>query len=100
MTIRRLQFTEWKPDQPAIGDSLNDAKNVVPVLAGYAPFPSASNLSGAASENLNNVFVGKIGDTVQLFGGGASKLFKFDATNLAMTDVSKTCAYSSTVRWQ
>ena len=58
MPIRRLQFTEWKPDQPAIGDSLNDAKNVVPVLAGYAPFPSASNLSNAASESLNNVFFG------------------------------------------
>ena len=100
MPIRRLQFTEWKPDQPAIGDSLNDAKNVVPVLAGYAPFPSASNLSNAASESLNNVFVGKIGDTVQLFGGGASKLFKFDATNLAMTDVSKTGAYAGVVRWQ
>jgi hypothetical protein len=100
MPTQRLQFTEWLPDQPAIGQGLQDAKNVVPVLAGYAPFPSASNFSNAASESINNVFVGKIGDTVQLFGGGASKLFKFDATNLAMTDVSKTGGYSGITRWQ
>ena len=54
---RRIQFTEWKPDQPSIGDNLQDAKNVIPVLAGYAPLPTASNYSNAASENLNTVFV-------------------------------------------
>lgn len=99
MTTQRIQFTEWLPDQPAIGQGLQDAKNVVPVLAGYAPFPSSSNFSNAASENLNSVFVGKIGDTIQLFGGGNTKLFKFDSTNLNMTDVSKTGGYGGNTRW-
>jgi hypothetical protein len=100
MPIQRIQFKDWLPDQPSIGTGLQDAKNVVPVLSGYAPFPSASNYSNAASESLNNVLVGKIGDVVQLFGGSASKLFKFDTTSLAMTDVSKTDGYTGVVRWQ
>ena len=99
MTTQRIQFTEWKPDQPAIGDNLQDAKNVIPVLAGYGPFPTASNYSNAASENLNTVFVGKIGDTVQLFGGSTTKLYKFNATDLNMDNKSKSGGYGGTGRW-
>ena len=100
MPTQRLQFTEWLPDQPAIGTGLQDAKNVVPVSAGYAPFPLASDYSNAATENLNSVFVGKLGDTVKLFAGGATKLFNFDPTTLNLTDVSRTGGYGGLTRWQ
>ena len=59
MATQRLQFTEWLPDQPSMAGSLNDAKNVYPLSLGYAPFPNAVDYSDAASENLNNIFVGK-----------------------------------------
>jgi len=39
MTTKRLQFTDWLPDQPANAGSLNDAKNVFPVGIGYGAFP-------------------------------------------------------------
>jgi len=100
MPTQRLQFTEWLPDQPAIGTGLQDAKNVVPVLAGYAPFPLASDFSNAATENLNSVFVGKLGDTVKLFAGGATKLFNFDPTTLNLNNVSRTGGYGGLTRWQ
>ena len=41
MTTKRLQFTDWLPDQPANAGSLNDAKNVYPLGIGYGAFPSA-----------------------------------------------------------
>lgn len=106
MTIKRIQFTEWLPDQPAIGQGMQDAVNVVPVAAGYAPFPSVVTLSGAATENINNVFVGKVGDTVNVFAGGSTKLFKLNPTTNALSDVSKlystasSSAYSSSYRWK
>ena len=100
MPTQRLQFTEWLPDQPAMAGSLNDAKNVYPLSLGYAPFNSAENYSGAASENLNGIFVGKFGADVQVFAGGTSKLFKMDNTTLALSDVSTSGGYSSTDNWQ
>ena len=100
MATQRLQFTEWLPDQPSMAGSLNDAKNVYPLSLGYAPFPNAIDYSDAASENLNNIFVGKFGADVQVFAGGATKLFKMDNTDLSMDDVSKSGGYSSTDNWQ
>lgn len=106
MTTKRIQFTEWLPDQPAISQGLQDAKNVVPATAGYSPFPSISTLSGTASENLNNVFVGKVGDTVNVIAGGDTKLFRLNATTNALDDVSKLystaspTAYNGNSRWK
>ena len=100
MPTQRLQFTEWLPDQPAMAGSLNDAKNVFPLSLGYAPFNSAEDYSGSASENLNGIFVGKFGAEVQVFGGGTSKLFKMNNTTLALADVSTAGGYSSTDNWQ
>ena len=85
MATQRLQFTEWLPDQPSMAGSLNDAKNVVPLSLGYAPFNNAVDYSDNASENLNQIFVGKFGADVQVFGGGATKLFKLDMPTLEET---------------
>lgn len=89
----RIQFEEWLPDQPSI-TSLRDAKNVYPTSVGYAPFNSQEDFSTAASENLNSVFGAKYGDEVAIFAGGATKLFKLDATDLGLDDVSKSGGYS------
>lgn len=89
----RIQFEEWLPDQPSI-TSLRDAKNVYPTSVGYAPFNSQEDFSSAASENLNSVFGAKYGDEVAIFAGGATKLFKLDATDLGLDDVSKSGGYS------
>ena len=98
MPTQRLQFTEWLPDQPAMAGSLNDARNVYPLSVGYAPFANAEDYSGAASENLNGVFVGKFGADVQVFAGGSTKLFKMDNTTLALADVSEASAISVAAR--
>jgi hypothetical protein len=100
MPTQRLQFTEWLPDQPSMSGALIDAKNIFPLSLGYAPFPSAEEYSGAASENLNNIFVGKFGADVQVFGGGATKLFNMNNTTLAMVDVSKVGGYTGNTAWK
>lgn len=100
MPTQRLQFNEWLPDQPSMSGALIDAKNCYPVSLGYAPFPPSEDYSGAASENLNAVFVGKFGTENQIFGGGATKLFKLNNTSLALADVSTSGGYSSSSSWK
>lgn len=89
----RVQFEEWLPDQPSV-TSLRDAKNVYPTSVGYAPFNNALDFSGNATSTLNSVFGAKIGDEVGIFAGSPDKLFKLDATDLSLDDVSKTGGYS------
>src|SRR5210317_1905883 len=98
MPAQRIQFEEWLPDQPSV-TSLRDAKNVYPTSIGYAPFANVEDFSGNASENLNSVFGSKYGDEVAIFAGGATKLFKLDATDLGLDDVSKSGGYSGDT-WQ
>ena len=100
MATKRIEFTEWLPDQSSLSSALTEATNVVPVGVGYAPFPAVVNLSSDAAENLNNVYAGKFGAITQLFAGGATKLFKYNAATLALTNVSKTGNYSGSDRWQ
>jgi hypothetical protein len=89
----RIQFEEWLPDQPSV-TSLRDAKNVYPTSIGYAPFSNAEDFSENASENLNSVFGSKYGDDVAIFAGSGTKLFKLDATDLGLDDVSKSGGYT------
>lgn len=100
MATQRILFDEWLPDQPSVSKSVREALNVVPVLNGYTFINSAANYSGAASENLNNVFAGKFGGTVTVFAGGGTKLFKLDNTDLSLDDVSTAGGYSGDGRWQ
>ncbi len=100
MTTKRLQFTDWLPDQPANAGSLNDAKNVYPLGIGYGAFPSAEDFSNAASEDINNIFVAKFGANVEVFAGGATKLFKLNISTLALADVSKSGGYSGNGTWK
>lgn len=97
MTAQRIQFDEWLPDQPSV-TSLRDAKNVYPTSVGYAPLPNAEDFSGNSGENLNSVFGAKYGDEVAIFAGGANAIYKLNATDLSLEDVSKTGGYSG-INW-
>jgi hypothetical protein len=100
MATQRITFTEWTPDQPSIVENLSVAKNVVPAAVGYIPFPLAVDYSQSASENLNNVFAGRISTTTNVFAGGTTKLFRLDGSTLAMNNVSKSGNYSGVERWR
>ncbi len=84
------------PDQPSVIESLQEATNVVPAAVGYVPYPTPTAYSAAASESLLNIFAGKFNTTTQLFAGGATKLFKFDGSDLSLDDVSKSVARNIT----
>ena len=99
MATQRIPFTEWLPDQPTTANALLEANNVYPLIIGYGPFPLTADLSTTASEDLNNVTAAKFSLETQLFAGGATKLFKFNPTTTALSDVSKVGGYSSSTRW-
>ena len=98
MAISRISFGEWTPDQPGITNGLQKAENVFPQAVGYGPIKSAVDYSDSASENLNNVVAGKtvVGATIVL-AGGPTKLFKLDATDLSLDNVSKASRSITTV---
>jgi hypothetical protein len=90
MAISRVTFGEWTPDQPGITNGLQKAENVFPQAVGYGPIKSAVDYSDSASENLNNVVAGKtVNGATLVFAGGPTKLFKLDATDLSLDNVSK-----------
>jgi hypothetical protein len=104
MAVQRVDFTQWEPDRTGVFQNLSVAKNVIPSLAGYVPFPLAVDYSNAASEDLNNTFASRFSagastSVTNLFAGGATKLFKFDGSTLGMTNVSKSGGYSGVTRW-
>lgn len=96
MTIRRLQFKDWLPDQPSILDTVSQANNVIPLAVGYGQFKSAVNYSAAASEDLTNVFATKLDNDVSVFAGGLTKLFKLDSTTLDLNNIGKSAARTIT----
>jgi hypothetical protein len=97
MATTRINFTEWLPDQPGVAGVMTEAKNVYPVANGYSPLPMESDLSVAASENLNNIFAAKKNAVSSLFASGRTKLFKFDSSDTSLDDVSKSGGYSTAV---
>ena len=95
MATTRINFTEWLPDQPGVAGVMTEVKNVYPVANGYSPLPLETDLSLAASENLNNIFAAKKNAISSLFASGSTKLFKFDASDTSLDDVSKSGGYST-----
>jgi hypothetical protein len=100
MAESRINLGEWMPDQPGLAGNITEALNVVPMAIGYGPFSSEVALSDSASQNLLAVFSGKFSNVTTLFASGDTKLFKFDANDLDMDDVSRTASvYTSTDMW-
>ena len=103
MAISRISFGEWTPDQPGITNGLRRAENVYSKAVGYGAIPTVVDYSASASENLNNVVAGKttVGATL-VFAGGSTKLFKLDAADLSLDNVSKSGNYTTPTdqRWR
>ena len=91
MAISRVTFGDWTPDQPGITNGLQRAENVYPKAVGYGAINAAENYSADASENLTNVVAAKTSATgaTVVIAGGATKLFRLDATDLSLDNVSK-----------
>ena len=99
MAISRITFGEWTPDQPGLTNGLQRAENVFAKATGYGAISSAANYSADASENLNNVVAARTTATgvTAVFAGGATKLFKLDASDLSLDNVSKAAKTITTV---
>jgi hypothetical protein len=95
MATTRINFTEWLPDQPGVAGVMTEAKNVYPVANGYSALPLETNLSNAASENLNNIFAAKKNAISSLFCAGSTKLFKFNQADNDLDDVSQSGGYTT-----
>jgi hypothetical protein len=94
-----IEFGEWMPDQAGITGAIQEAYNVIPQAIGYGALPELVEFSGAASENLTNVFATKYGGTTTIFAAGTTKLFKFDSTDLSLDNVSKSGGYTTADRF-
>ena len=99
---QRITFGEWLPDQPSVTGALVKANNVFSKAIGYGAIPSAVDYSQDASENLNNVVAGRNPDgTTAIFAGSTTNLYKLDATDMTLDDVSG-ATYATPVgqRWR
>jgi hypothetical protein len=74
---------------------MTEARNVYPVANGYSALPLETNLSNAASENLNNIFAAKKNAVSSLFCAGSTKLFKFNQADNDLDDVSQSGGYTT-----
>jgi hypothetical protein len=100
LATSRLSLTEWLPDQPSVLNTMQDVTNLIPLPTGYFPFPLAVDYSNAASEALTGNTAGKYNDTIQIFAGSASKLYKYNTTNQNLDDVSKVGGYGGIYQWR
>lgn len=93
MPTRQIPFAEWRPDVADLDTAFaTEAKNVLPGLNSYKPFPSAVAVSSAlAAEPRGGVLVRNANGDSLVFAGTAGKLYKLDTTSTpyAWTDVSK-----------
>jgi hypothetical protein len=98
MAISRITLGEWTPDQAGITNGLQKAENVFSKAVGYGPIQSAVDYSAAADQALNNVVAAKtVANATLVFAGGATKLFKLDAGDLSLDNVSKASRTITTV---
>jgi hypothetical protein len=99
-----ITFGEWTPDRPALNNAgVTEAKNVIPALTGYRSFRSLGALSGAATNKIIGMFAGKSdAGSAALYVGDSGKLYKMDASDSSLTDVSKSGGYTTTSddRWR
>ncbi len=90
----RVPFGEWLPDRPPLGNpGMTVAKNCVPRLAGYGPYPSLQSAGlGAADDTVLAGYLAE--DTSQIpynFAATQGKLYRYAPTGLS--DVSKSGGY-------
>ena len=92
-----INFGEFLPDQPALNNpGATEAKNVIPAATGYRCFNDLSALSGAATNKILGMFAGKDDSgNAALYAGDSGKLYKMNAADSSLTDLSKVGGYST-----
>jgi len=98
MAKQKILLGEWLPDQPGVTGSVTEATNCYPVTNGYAPFKGESDLSNNAGADLLLTFAGKFGDSISLFAGSSSNLYKFGTGDRDL-DALTTTGYSNIEIW-
>lgn len=98
MAKQKILLGEWLPDQPGVTGAVTDAVNCYPVTNGYAPFKGESNLSDDAGAELLLTFAGKFANSISLFAGSSSNLYKFSTADLDL-DALTTTGYSNIEFW-
>jgi len=87
-----IKFGEFLPDQPLYQNAgATVATNVIPSASGFVPLKDVEPFSGAANKFIRGMFAAK--DDSQsnaLYLGDENSLYKFDATDSSLTDISKT----------
>lgn len=98
-----VPFGSWEPDGPAL-DNSGVAKNAVPHLKSYKPFPSLSAYSSALSAYCRGAFTAvDTAGSVSQYAGDATKLYRM--SGMTMTDASgatyttATDSYWEFIKW-
>lgn len=86
-----VAFGEWLPDLPYLANpGATIAKNVIPHLKSYKPFPSLSTFSGALTAYCRGAFgTTAIGGTSYQYAGDATKLYTLTSSTNNFTDASR-----------
>jgi len=100
-----IPFGEFLPDQTALENpGATVAKNVIPMLRGYAPLNSLAEYSGAADAYIRGATAAKdAAQATYVYAGNETKLYVVSGTgSISLTDVSKSGGYSTDAndRWR
>lgn len=98
MAKNKVLLGEWLPDQPGVTGAVTEAVNCYPITNGYAPFKGEANLSDDAGAELLLTFAGKFANSISLFAGSSSNLYKFSTADLDL-DPLTTTGYSNIEFW-
>lgn len=87
-----IKLGQFLPDQPAYQNAgATVANNVVPAANGYGNLPDVLPFSGAANKFIRGMFAAKDDSASSaIYLGDENSLYKFDATDSSLTDISKT----------
>ena len=87
-----IKLGQFLPDQPAYKNAgATVATNVVPAANGYSNLPDVLPFSGAANKFIRGMFAAKDDSASSaIYIGDEDSLYKFDATDSTLEDISKT----------
>ena len=87
-----IKLGQFLPDQPPFQSAgATVATNVVPAANGYGNLPDVLPFSGAANKFIRGMFAAKDdAASAAIYVGDENSLYKFDATDSGLDDVSKT----------
>jgi hypothetical protein len=99
-----IKLGEFLPDQPDYKNGgATVANNVIPAINGYRSFNNVLPLSGAADDYIRGMFAAKDDSgAAAIYVGDETKLYRFDATDSSLDNISKSGNYSSGVndKWR